>query len=300
MDILLCYNPPDIAFIVGFIPKIMGKKIVFDVRDIAPELYQVKFHKEKSPIVSLLRWMEYLSCRVANHIMTVNESYRQILQTRNGIPDNCITVIRQGPDLNLIHLTEPDAELRGRASTILAYLGNMSIQDGVEHLLYALREIDSCDGKQDWFCVLIGEADEPEYLSNLAVNLGIADRVCYMGYLPYHKWVPLLSAADICVEPAPENAINSISTMNKIMDYMALGKPCVAYDLPEHRVTAADTALYARPNDPKDLARLIYYLIDHPEECKRLGALGRERVEKELALVYQKSKLQELFGRLTR
>lgn len=299
MDILLSYNPPDIVFILGLIPRLMGKTIVFDVRDISPELYQSKFLRPNPFIVWLLLLMEKLSCRVATHVVTVNESYRRILQKRNGISDDRISVIRQGPDLSLLRPTNPDQELRKRASTIFLYLGNMSRQDGVEHLLRALYHLDTNYGYKDWFCVLIGDADDMESLNQLACELGIDSKLWFTGYVPHEKWVPLVSTADICVEPAPANAVNVISTMNKIMDYMALGKPCVAYDLPEHRVTAADSALYAAPNEPLDLARQFEYLIKHPEEGRRLGAIGRTRVEQFLALSHQKKRLLELFRRLS-
>lgn len=297
MDVLLAYNPPDLAFIVGLIPKLMGKTVVFDVRDISPELYQAKFLKPNSLVLRLLLLMENLSCRVADHVITVNESYCRLLQKRSGIPDDHMTIIRQGPDLNLMHPTAPDEDLRSRAGTILAYLGNMSRQDGVEHLLYALHHLETNHARKDWFCVLIGGVDDTEFLNRLAHELGIANKLWFTGYLSFDKWLPLLSTADICVEPAPANAVNPISTMNKIMDYMALSKPCVAYDLPEHRVTAADSALYAEPNNPMELAGQMAYLIEHPAEQERLGAIGRARVEQTLALSHQKRRLLELFTR---
>jgi glycosyltransferase involved in cell wall biosynthesis len=300
MDVLLVYNPPDLAFVLGLIPKLLGKTVVFDVRDISPELYQAKFLKPKSFILRLLVWMENLSCRVADHVITVNESYRRLLQQRNGIPDDRINIIRQGPDLNLMSPTQPDEDLRGRAGTILAYLGNMSRQDGVEHLLYALHELDTSYGHTDWFCVLIGGVDDPDILNGLAREMGLTDKLWFAGYLPFDQWLPLLSTADICIEPAPANPLNSLSTMNKIMDYMALSKPCVAYDLPEHRVTAEDSALYAEPNQPEELARQIAYLMQHPAERGRLGSMGRRRVEQTLALSHQKKRLLELFAHLAR
>ena len=296
VDILLFYNPPDILFILGIIPKLLGKTIVFDVRDISPELFKSKFDTPNPLLVRLLLSMEFLSCQVADHVITVNESYRRILQERNRLSKDKFTIVRQGPDLKIVKLSQPVSELRNRAKTIFAYLGNMSRQDGVEHLLYALSELN---GHQDWLCVLIGGVDEPEVLNKLADELGIADKLWFTGFLPFEEWVPLVSTADICVEPAPANPLNSISTMNKIMDYMALGKPSVVYDLPEHRVTAAESALYAKPNDPSDLARQIIYLMDHPDERERIGAIGRARVEKELALAHQREHLLKLFSKLS-
>jgi glycosyltransferase involved in cell wall biosynthesis len=114
--------------------------------------------------------------------------------------------------------------------------------------------------------------------------------------LPYEKWVPLLCTADIGIEPAPANPLNNISTMNKLMDYMALGKPCVAYDLREHRVTAGDSALYASPNDEKDLARQILRLIENPALCQQLGQVGQERIRSSLAWSFQRERLLNLYA----
>jgi glycosyltransferase involved in cell wall biosynthesis len=116
--------------------------------------------------------------------------------------------------------------------------------------------------------------------------------------MPLEQWLPILSAADICVEPCPANPVNDISTMNKIMDYMALGKPTVAYDLHEHRVTAGEAALYALPNDKVDFARQIVRLMDDEALCSHLGAIGRRRMEQQFAWPYQKQRLLDVYANL--
>ena len=97
----------------------------------------------------------------------------------------------------------------------------------------------------------------------------------------------MLNTADVCVNPDESNDMNDKSTMNKIMEYMALGKPIVQFDLTEGRFSAGDASLYARPNDPLDLAAKIVELLDDPERRQRMGAFGRRRVENELAWHHQ-------------
>jgi glycosyltransferase involved in cell wall biosynthesis len=83
--------------------------------------------------------------------------------------------------------------------------------------------------------------------------------------------------------------------MMKIAEYMALGKPTVAFDLPEHRVTAQDAALYARPNDEFDFALQIVSLMDDPEQRRKMGQIGRERIEAELAWSHQETSLLAVY-----
>lgn len=174
----------------------------------------------------------------------------------------------------------------------------MAGQDGIDHLLSALLYLDQNFGYKDWHCVLIGPAEDQQALEAQAVQLGVSDRTWFHGYMPIEQWLPILSAADICVEPCPANPLNNISTMNKIMDYMALSKPTVAYDLPEHRFTAGEAALYAAPNDQIDLARQIARLIEDIALRSQLGAIGRQRMEKLFAWQYQKERLLTVYVNL--
>lgn len=298
-DILLFYNPPDSLFVPALLPKLAGKQIIYDLRDLGPELYRSKFEKPNPLIDSALLWMERRAARLADYITTVNDSYRRLISERNGVPLDRITVVRQGPDLKRVHTAPVDGELRRRAETIFGYIGYMAKQDGIDHLFEALHHLDNDIGYRDWYCVLIGTAEHPAMLKRMAERFGIADRVRFTGYMQAEQWVPLLSTADICVEPCPANPLNKISTMNKIMDYMALSKPTVAYDLDEHRVTAGPTALYAEPDNALDMARQFARLIEEPELRKQMGTAGRQRVEQELAWCHQKQRLLALYDKIT-
>lgn len=300
MDVLLMFNPPDSLFVAALLPKLAGKKLVYDVRDLGPELYQSKFEDRVNPLLLRgLLWLERRSARLADHITTVNHSYRQRISERDGVPLERITVIRQGPNLKRVHLTKPVPELRERAGVVFAYLGQMAKQDGIDHFFEALKHFEDDLGYTNWYAVLIGPADDLQGLQQMAAELGIAQRVHFTGYLRAQDWVPLVSTADICVEPCPANPLNEISTMNKLMDYMALSKPIVAYDLREHRITAGDAALYARPNDTRDLARHFALLAEQPGLRQRLGDIGRRRVDDCLAWRHQKRILLEAYSQLT-
>lgn len=299
MDVLVYYNPPDFLFLVSAFLSLFNIKIVFDLRDPFPELFDAKFKRPNRLVSKILVGMEYCSCRAAHHVTTVNQSCKQLIVKRHKLKPEKVTVVRQGPDLNMIFPGVQDPLLRARSPMILGYMGNMAEQDGLDHLLRALHHLDQQLGYKDWYCVLIGPADDPERLRELAVRYGIAGRVELSGYLKIEQWVKMLSTVDICVEPAPASPLNRISTMNKIMDYMALGKPIVAYDLPEHHVTAGNTILYARANDEPDFALQILRLAQDAELRKQLGKLGLERVRNGLGLQHQREHLLEALNSLT-
>jgi glycosyltransferase involved in cell wall biosynthesis len=101
----------------------------------------------------------------------------------------------------------------------------------------------------------------------------------------------MLNTADVCVNPDVANEMNDISTMNKVMEYMALGKPIVQFDLAEGRFSAQRASVYARRNDPVDLALRIAELLDDPARRAAMGAFGRRRVENELEWRYEAPKL---------
>jgi glycosyltransferase involved in cell wall biosynthesis len=299
MDVLHVYNPPETLFVAGLLPKLAGKTILYDLRDITPELYRSKYEHNSPILYNLLIRMEYVMCQLADHIIVVNESYRRVIVERDRAAPERVSIVRQAPDLNQVRMTDPDPNLCSRANTIIAYLGRMARQDGIEHLLVALHYLEQRFGHKDWLCTLVGPVEDQPALEALAAELGIADRIWFTGfYMPIEQWLPILSSADICVEPCPANPLNNISTMNKIMDYMALRKPTVAYDLCEHRFTAGEAALYAEPNNQVDLARQIARLIEDVALRIQLGDIGRQRMEQMFAWQYQKDSLLTVYAKL--
>ena len=289
-DYIHVANPPDTMVFIGGFYKLFGKRFVFDHHDLSPETYQIKFGTNKFvhvAVYKILIALEKLSCRLADHIIATNQSFKAIEMERCGVSINRITVVRNGPNTDVVHLVQPDPKFIGRAKTIFAYLGSMAKQDGVDHLLRALWYLNQTFGYSDWFCVLVGPAEDQQSLLKLVNVLDLDGQIWFTGYQPVNQWLSILSAADICVEPAPYNPVNNSSTMVKLTEYMALGKPSVAYDLRENRITAGAAALYAQPNDEIDLARQFIKLLNSPELRFRLGEIGLQRVKEQIAWSHQ-------------
>jgi glycosyltransferase involved in cell wall biosynthesis len=285
-DVVHAHNPPDTFVFIAALYKLLGKRFVYDHHDLAPEMYYARFRGKGNRLVyRTLVLLEQLSCRVADHVIATNQSYKSVAEQRGRVPEERITIVRNGPDLQLLRPVEPDPELRQRGKIIIGYAGVIGVQDGVDYLLRALRHLAYDLGRTDFYCVVIGSGEAQAGMQALAHRLGLGERVWFTGWLQdldgsYGRY---LSTADICVAPEPSNPYNDRCTMNKIMDYMAVGKPVVAFRLPEHRFSADGAALFVRPNDELEFARALAQLMDDPERRQAMGALGRRRVETELA-----------------
>jgi glycosyltransferase involved in cell wall biosynthesis len=298
-DIVHSANPPDTTSFIGVFLKLFGKKFIFDHHDLAPEMYKVRFAGRSNELVfKVLLWLEEFSCHFADHVIATNRSYKSIEMERGKVPEKRITIVRNGPDLDRLQPVEPDLDLRARGNLIIGYVGIIAQQDGVDYLLRALKHLSNDLGKIGFYCVIIGKGDELDSLIRLAHSLGLEDHVWFTGYVPDEDLIRILSSADICVDPDPSNPFNDRCTMIKMMEYMALGKPIVSFDLPEHRVTAQEAALYALPNNELDFARQIMMLMDDPERRRKMGQQGRERIEKELAWSHQEKYLLEVYESL--
>lgn len=297
-DIIHAHNPPDTFVLIGALYKILGKRFVFDHHDLSPEMYVARFPNGGRLAFHALRAFERLTFRLADHVVSTNGSYRRIATERGGVPEARVTVVRNGPDLDVIKRRPPPQELRESAGHLLGYIGEMGPQDGIDYLLRSLKHLIEDLGKTRLQCILIGDGEALPALKETVRSLQLHDHVRFLGRLPQTELCSWITAVDICVDPDPSNPYNDRSTMVKLMEYMALSKPIVAFDLPEHRVSAGDAALYAEPNDELDFARKIALLMDDPSLRRRLGREGRRRVEDSLAWSYQAACLVKAYERL--
>lgn len=298
-DVIHAANPPDTLVFIAAPYKCLGKRFVFDHHDLAPEMYYARFPKGSRWMYRILIWCERLSCRLSDHVLATNESYKAIEMRRDGVRETAITVVRNGPELKTMLPTDADPELRTRAGTIIAYAGIIGVQDGVDYLLRALRQLVFDLNKKDLLCLIVGDGDALPALRKQAQELAVDDYILFTGWIAdLQRYARYISTADICVDSSPSNPYNACSTAIKMMEYMAAGKPIVAFDLPEHRFTAGSSAIYARPNDELDFARAIAKLMDDAPRRQAMGAAGRHRIEQELAWAYSIPPLLEAYSHL--
>ena len=278
-------NPPDLIFLVALPFKLMGKRYIFDHHDINPELYEAKFGR-RGLFWRLMVLCERLNYAFADVSIATNLSYRRIAIERGRMKPENVFVVRSGPDLNRLELMEPNPTWKNGRRHMVGYVGVMGDQEGIDLLLEAAREIVFERGRDVQF-VLVGGGPALEDLMAMSADMGLTGHVTFTGRAPDRDLFEVLSTADVCVNPDRVNAMNDKSTMNKVMEYMAFGKPQVQFEVTEGRYSAQEASLYARPNDTADMAAKIVELLDDPERRARMGAYGRARVETELSWDYQ-------------
>jgi glycosyltransferase involved in cell wall biosynthesis len=297
-DVIHACNPPDTIFLIGGFYKLFGKKYVFDHHDINPELYEAKFGK-RGLGRKLLVALERMSFNTADMVISTNESYRSIAIERGGKNPKDVFVVRSGPDLSRMKIVPANPALKHGRKYLVGYVGVMGKQEGIDLLLQAVQLIVKHLGRTDIHFGLVGGGTELPAMRELAKQLGVAEYVTFTGRAPDAELLEMLNTADICVNPDRANDMNDRSTMNKIMEYMALGKPVVQFDLTEGRVSAGEASWYARPNDVADLAQKIVSLLGDENQRIHMGAIGRERVERELSWQHEAPRLLEAYEQLT-
>jgi glycosyltransferase involved in cell wall biosynthesis len=211
-------------------------------------------------------------------LIATNETQRRIQIERGGAAPARCHVVRNGPDSRFLEQYEPITQLRHDGRLIIGYVGMMGVQDGVDYLLRAINSLRKDFGRRDFLAVIVGSGPALDDLQRLSMKLELQQDVMFAGYRSGDDLLRHLASFDICITPDPSNPYNDSCTTIKTMEYMAMAKPVVAFDLPENRLTAGDAALYASRNCEHDLARLIAHLMNHPEERALLGQRGRQRV----------------------
>ena len=297
-DIIHACNPPDTIFLLGGFYKLFGKKFLFDHHDINPELYEAKFGKRGFGR-RLLIALERMSFITADLVISTNESYRQIAIDRGGKNPEDVFVVRSGPDLSRIRQVPANPALRKGRKYLVGYVGVMGKQEGIDLLLQAVQLIVHHLKRTDIQFGLVGGGTELNAMRELAKQLGVAEYVTFTGRAPDVELLEMLNTADICVNPDRANEMNDRSTMNKVMEYMALAKPIVQFDLTEGRVSAGDASWYARPNDVADLAQKIVALLGDENQRIHMGAIGRQRVEQVLAWQHEAPRLLAAYEHMT-
>jgi glycosyltransferase involved in cell wall biosynthesis len=292
-------NPPDIFWPLALAFRALeGTRFVFDHHDLCPELFQSRFPSgPKLPYRGLLA-LERRTHRAADHVIATNDSYREKAMTRGGKRADEVTVVRTGPDLRRLRPGEPDPEMRRGRRFLVAYIGVMGPQDGVDIVVRAADIVVSKLGRDDIAFMLIGSGDCFDDLVALRDELGLAGHVEFTGRAPDELVMRIMSTADAGLSPDPKNPLNDVSTMNKTMEYMVFGLPVVAFDLRETRVSAGDAAVYVQPNDEQQYAEAIVALLDDEPRRALMGKLARQRVEEDLAWEHQEGAYLRVYERV--
>ena len=290
-DVIHGCNPPDDIYMVAKHFKKYGVKYVFDHHDICPELFEAKFGKTSGLLYKSQLWLEKQTYKHCTFAFVTNESYKKIAIERGQMDSNKVIVLRSGPKLERMRIMPPVENIKRGYKYMVGYLGVIGQQEGIEYLLEAAKYIKEHDNNVFWG--IVGGGPHLEALKKQAHDMGLDDCVEFTGRAPDKQMLEYLNTADVCVNSDKYNSMNDKSTMNKILEYMALAKPIVQFDLTEGRYSAQEASLYAKNNDAEDMAKKIMELLDTPELRKKMGAYGRNRVVNELSWEHTSKALLE-------
>lgn len=296
-DVVHACNPPDLIFLVGIFHKLFGKKFIFDHHDLNPELYEAKFGR-KDMFWHLLRLSERATFAAADISIATNQSYKQVAVERGRMKPEDVFIVRSGPNINKVRLVDPDPKWRNGRTHVVGYVGVVGAQEGLDLLLESVAYMVNVKGRQDVQFVIVGGGPELNAVKAQALDMKLQDYVTFTGRVDDATLLSALSTADVCINPDRPNVMNDKSTMNKIMEYMALEKPIVQYDLAEGRVSAQDASLYARCTEPEHFADLILELLADPDRRRKMGEYGRRRVVDELSWDAERPKLLAAYDRV--
>ena len=275
-------NPPDTFFGIALLFRPFGVKFVFDHHDLCPEMYVAKGHRPAGLLYRSLLMLEWMTLQSADRVIAVNQSHRAIALGRGRLLEEQVVIVRSGPRRFWADISSVCPDLKRGRQYMVLYLGEMCEQDGVDHLLRAIEHYRAIAADDTLFAFVGGGPDQPR-MKSMAEQLGLGPVVYFTGRIPDEQLWAYLSTADVCVDPDPSTEWSNLSTMNKIIEYMAFGCPIVAFDLVEHRRSAESAAIYVAPNDDAALARATRDLLLDPERRRCLSVFGRARFREVLA-----------------
>ena len=295
-DVIHGCNPPDLVFLLALRYRFAGVKYLFDHHDVCPELFEAKFGKRGFLHRIMLLW-ERMTFATAHVSIATNESFREIAIRRGRMAPEDVFVVRSAPKIDKFIPGPPDPAWR-RAGTMLGYVGVIGQQEGMDLLVAAIDHLVRDLGHTDVHAVIVGFGPHLETVKSDVNTRGLDDYVTFTGPLYGDELLRVLNSCDIGVSPDPKNAMNDISTMNKVMEYMTLEMPVVQFDLKEGRASAGECSLYAKANDPKDFAAKIARLIEYPEEARQKAVKGRARVLDQLSWEHSAPMLLNAYKRV--
>ncbi|MEH1812892.1 MAG: glycosyltransferase family 4 protein [Nostoc sp.] len=297
-DVIHICNPPDLLFLVAAWFKLFhGISIIFDHHDLSPEMYEAKYRR-RDIFYHGLRWAERLTYATADMVISTNESHREVALNRGHKKPEKVFVVRSAPDLSRFRRMPPNPNYRRGRNYLIGYMGVMGEPEGIDYLLRMVYYIVHKKNRSDIHFMLIGSGPMAEKLKDLSKELEVNEFVEFTGFKQGEELLERLSSCDVCVEPSPTSAYNENCTMNKILEYMAMGKAIVQFDLREGRRSAQEASLYAKPNDEVEFAEKILELLDSPERRQKIGAEGRRRMEEILEWQYQAPKLLDAYDKV--
>jgi len=300
-DILHICNPPDMFFPMALFYRLLGVGVIFDHHDLFPEFISHRYKGWTGKILYVIaRVMEYLTYKSTHLTITVNQSYGRMATSRGDVSPENLFIVRNGPKAKDFSPVEPIPELKKRFPIMVSYLGVMGYGDGIPEMIDSIRYVVTELGRRDILFTLIGDGAKRAEAMQKIHEWGLDEYVEMPGMVRDRLVIrQYLSTSDICLSPEPLTPLNAHSTFIKVGEYMAMGKPIVAYDLDETRWTAGDAAIYVEPGNIQEFGRAIASLADQPDERSRMSDIGLKRISATLSWEHQEVTFLQAYEKLT-
>jgi glycosyltransferase involved in cell wall biosynthesis len=267
-QIIQIHTMPDFLVFTALIPKLMGSKIILDVHDLVPELYQTKFGLQNSHwLIRLLTWIERCSIRFADRAISVSRPHLNVLVS-HGNPESKFIIFLNLPDPKFI-LNRSETILRDREGFRIIYHGTVSKRYGLDLVVQALASIkDEIEGLE---FRIIGQGEEIPLISHLVKDLCMGEYVTMQGWLPLEECIPIILDSDVGVVPILNDAFTKNTLPVKLLEYVALGKPVICSRIESIQAYFGDLMIqYFTPGSVAELAENIRLLYKNPEKREQL------------------------------
>jgi glycosyltransferase involved in cell wall biosynthesis len=284
IDVLQICQPPDLYFPVAALARRLGVRVLVDQRDLMPETFAQRYASAPARAMQVLHWLETRTQAHVNATVTVNDYLRDRLIDAGGASER-IHVVRNGPVLQRLDRAHAAAQrlgsvdLRHDFSSVVVWAGKMGRQDRVDEVVRVAERVVHEWGRTDVGFMLIGNGECLDELQAMVDELELRAHVWFPGWLDEVDLYRHLAAADVGVDTSLQPEVTPV----KVMEYLGVGLPVVAYDVQETRQLADGAAVLVTPDDAESLAREVVDLLDDPAERARLGTVGSERVRLHLA-----------------
>jgi len=294
VDVVQFCQPPDIYFGLAWMLRGLGVKVVVDQRDLMPELFAARYGRPGAAIMSVLRWCERRTQRVAHHTLCTNETFRGRLMGA-GAERRRLTIVGNGPVLSRVRGAVADPALRGDHKFLCCWIGKMGKQDRVDLLLRSVAHIVHDLGRTDCGFAVLGDGECLEDARAQRARLGLEDWVDLTGWRPERQVFSYLASADLGLDTSLQEEISPV----KVLEYMSFGLPFVAFDVQETRSMGEGASALVPPADAERYGQQVVSLLDDAAHRDEMGRIGRERARDEFVWERQAPAYLDVIASLT-
>lgn len=288
-------NPPDHLFLIACLFKPFGVKYIFDHHDLTPESYYAKY-KRKGIIFKVLLYMEKINYKIADLVISTNESYKSIAIKRGGKNSKNVFVVRNGPKIDEINFQPQNPKWKKGFDYLVAYIGLIGLQDQLEVLLQIVYCIVYKLKVTNIKFIVIGDGSQLKKIMALANSMYLIQYIEFTGFITYGRQLfEIFSTSDVCINPEKKNCFTDKSTMIKIMEYMSFGKPIIQFDNKEGKASAGNASLYIKNNSVMVFAEELVKLVQDEDKKKKMGIEGKKRIKNKLQWNIQKINLKKAY-----